>query len=236
MADWIKELFKLLLEAGWELAKEYSPEIMKAIRGWWSNKTLAIIGPTACGKDSLLARLQGKPVPKQHINTGAPEEVKAYEINYSLDGGEEVSFKANKTLNVGGEENDREDYWADVCKGADVIFYMVDAQRLRDEHNSFMRRIQQDMRWLAAEGLNNPNAKLIIVLNKFDLLLDGKEPENLEDAFLNLGAPLATEVQNIAIKELKAKAECLKGVMPLSTTDGYLFSQLFPPILRAATK
>lgn len=236
MADWIKELFKLFIAAGWELAKEYTPEIMESIRGWWSNKTLAVIGPTACGKDSLLARLQGIPVPKRHINTGAPEEVKAYEVNYFLDNNEKVSFRANKTLNVGGEENDREDYWADVCKGADVVFYMVDAQRLRDEHDSFMRRIRQDMRWLAAEGLEKPGAKLIIVMNKFDLLLGGKDPENLEDAFINLGAPLANEVNEIAKKELKAKADSLKGVMPLSTTDGYLFSQLFPPILRVATK
>lgn len=45
------------------------------------------------------------------------------------------------------------------------------------------------MRWLAAECLEKPNVKLVIVINKFDLLLDGKDLENLEEAFINLGAP-----------------------------------------------
>lgn len=236
MADWISELLKMLLRAGVELAKEYTPTILEAIGDWWSNKTLAVIGPTACGKDSLLARLQGKPVPRLHINTGAPEAVEAYKVSYDLGPNEKVSFKANKTINVGGEENDREDYWSDVCRKADVVFYMIDAQRLRDEHDDFIRRIRQDMRWLAAEGFQKSDARLVIVLNKFDLLLDTQEPDDLAAAFANTAAPLAKEVQAIAVKELRAKSDCLKGVLPLSTTDGYLFSQLFPPILRAATK
>ena len=125
----IKSIIEALISAGIELAREYAPQLWETISNYWAKgKTLAVIGPTACGKDSLIARLQGKPVPDIHINTGMPEDVAEYKVEYPIEGGKKISFTANKSRNVGGEEPDRDEHWSDVCQNADVISYMLDAQ------------------------------------------------------------------------------------------------------------
>lgn len=87
-ASFIKSIIEALLSAGIELAKEYGPQLWETIFSYWGHgkKTLAVIGPTACGKDSLIARLQGKPVPDIHINTGMPEDVAEYKVEYPVEG------------------------------------------------------------------------------------------------------------------------------------------------------
>lgn len=233
----IKSIIEALISAGIELAKEYGPQLWETISNYWAKgKTLAVIGPTACGKDSLIARLQGKPVPDIHINTGMPEDVAAYKVEYPIEGGKKISFTANKSRNVGGEEPDRDEHWADVCQNADVIFYMLDAQKVHAASTPTLSRLKNDMRWLAAELGNKNKFKLIIVLNKFDLLLGEEGLENFEKVMMEVGAPMINEIKNAAQKTLGVKKSHLGKVLPLCTTDGYLFGQLFPPLLLAAAE
>ena len=49
--------------------------LAKGARDWWSGKKIAVIGPTASGKDSFLARLQNREIPEVHSNTPMGETV-----------------------------------------------------------------------------------------------------------------------------------------------------------------
>nr|WP_279185327.1 GTPase domain-containing protein [Acetobacter syzygii] len=229
-----KNIVQMLVASGFELAVTYLPDIWEKIEGFWNNNTLAVIGPTACGKDSLIARLQGKPVPDIHINTGIPEAVESYWVKYDDGNGKRISFQAKKTLNVGGEEPDRDEYWGDVCKKANVIFYMLDAEKLVSTQAQTISRLNNDMRWLVSEIGGSKFPKVVIVLNKFDILLEGEESPDVQEAIKNIALPLLKIVSESAKKSLGTRKDALKGVKPLSTTDDYLFAQLFPPVLRAA--
>lgn len=232
-AELIKNLMQWFWQAGIEVAKNYIPQIWEAIQGFWNNKTLAVIGPTACGKDSLIARLKGKPVPDIHINTGMPESVESYKVHYATGDDEVISFKANKTLNVGGEEPDRDEYWGEVCQKADVVFYMLDAQKLAQSQSQTISRLNNDMRWLVSEMDGKKFPRLVIVLNKFDLLMTDNK-HDISECMNEVGLPLLRLVKEAAQKSLGNRRDNIKGVLPLSATDDYLFSQLFPPVLRAA--
>ena len=43
--------------------------LVKGALAWWSGKKIAVIGPTASGKDSFLARLQNRAIPEVHANS-----------------------------------------------------------------------------------------------------------------------------------------------------------------------
>jgi hypothetical protein len=53
--------------------------LVKGVIDWWSGKKIAVIGPTASGKDSFLARLQNREIPEVHSNS--PKEARCARAN-----------------------------------------------------------------------------------------------------------------------------------------------------------
>ena len=49
--------------------------LVKGALDWWSGKKIAVIGPTASGKDSFLARLQNREIPEIHSNSPMGEKI-----------------------------------------------------------------------------------------------------------------------------------------------------------------
>jgi hypothetical protein len=58
--------------------------MVKGTREWWSGKKLAVIGPTASGKDSLLSRLQNREIPRVHSLSPMGERVRSFRVKLSL--------------------------------------------------------------------------------------------------------------------------------------------------------
>lgn len=227
-------ILKALAAIALPVAAEFGMDLIEKMKLWFSGKTVAVIGGTASGKDSLLARLQGKQIPTMHINTGAPEIVEGFTVSYPI-GNEKVSFAVNKTKNVGGEEPDRDEYWLSVCEKADVIFYLIAADKWRTNEESAKSRLKNDMRWMAGELVTKPKQKVILIVNKFDVLLENSSPDEFGSVLAKEWPLLKSAVEQAAQVGLGTQAGKLTAVVPLSMSDNYLFSQMFPNVLRAAT-
>ena len=248
-------IWAILLEIGWELARSYGPKIWKNIKAYWDRKSVAILGITGCGKDSLLARLQGHEIPAVHMNTTEAEHRSSFQIEYSDGLGDTICFNVTEGMNVGGEDDDVDDYWADAAKNADVIFYLVDTGRFLNEINHIptdlntmdekslrkaspsLKRLSQDMRFLVANA--KASVRLAVILNKIDLPLEQAEGDTLDEKMQHYSHDLQhlkTAVTKIAESGLGVHGSRLTGVFPLSCKDSEMFAQLFPVILRNVAK
>ena len=100
---------------------------MKGARDWWSGKKIAVIGPTASGKDSFLARLQNREIPEVHSNSPMGEKVKSFKVKLALSNRQVIDITCKGVINIGGETDYRDapSGWLSVCADADVVFYMM---------------------------------------------------------------------------------------------------------------
>lgn len=221
------DIFKQIAEWGFEyiVNNYFNWEVIKKF--FWG-KRIAVIGPTACGKDSLIARLQGKPIPKQHLNTNAPENIEEYNLKYKIDKDNFIDLMAKKSINVGGEEPDREKYWYEACKDADIIFYMLDSSKFTSSKNNdaAIYRYKNDLRWINIfKHRFKNNVKIAIILNKIDLAIQNNE--------INLHY---SKLDEIARNEINHYSDYVCGIFFLSLTDDNLFQKFFPDILSKVAK
>jgi hypothetical protein len=144
---------------------------VKGAVDWWSGKKIAVIGPTASGKDSFLARLQNREIPQVHSNSPMGEKVKSFRVKLALSHRQVVDITCKGVINIGGETDYRDAPagWLAVCKDADVVFYVMTIKDLSDKRFLRGRRIRQDLDWLlTALPHLKPDALIHILINKID--------------------------------------------------------------------
>jgi len=149
--------------------------VMKGMRAWWSGKKIAVIGPTASGKDSLLARLQGREIPAAHARSPLAERVTSFKVKLALSHGQAIDLSCKGVINTGGEPEFRDDPagWRAVCEDADVIFYVMTIEDLAKRRFRRGRRIRQDLDWLyTALPHVGPDALVHVLINKIDLEIE----------------------------------------------------------------
>lgn len=207
---------------------------MKGLEG----KRIAVIGATASGKNSLIARLRSEMVPTAHAQTRGSETVKKYDIRFPVPGHKPIEFKALKSVNVGGEEDERDRFWGDACREADIVFYLVDINRLIIEREETLKRVREDITWFRIEGLGGrgsilfkQNIKLAIIANKVDFFKEIHKNDIDIDAVASATLALTSEIDAIAKSALGPAISWLTGVYPLSIIDDDLFTLLFSAIL-----
>jgi len=145
--------------------------MVKRVIDWWSGKKIAVIGPTASGKDSFLARLQSQEIPRIHSNSPMGEKVKSFRVNLVLSNRQAIDITCKGVINIGGETDYRDapSGWLTVCKDADVIFYMMTIKDLSGSKFIRGRRIRQDLDWLLTALPYLKQGVLIhILINKID--------------------------------------------------------------------
>jgi len=160
----------LLLASFPETGKHFARMLKGAIE-WWSGKKIAVIGPTASGKDSFLARLQNQEIPKVHSNSTMGEKVKSFPVKMALSSRQVVDITCKGVINIGGETDYRDDPsgWLAVCQEADVVFYIMTVSDLARKRFLKGRRIRQDLDWLlTALPHLKPGALIHILINKID--------------------------------------------------------------------
>lgn len=206
---------------------EKAPDLLSKMKAWWQGKTIAIIGPTASGKNSLFDRVRNQPAPNQHIQTRGAEEVGNFNFTWAKgEGG--IDFKCKRSLNVGGEVDERERFWGQACAGSDVIFYLVDLQKLNEDRESILNRIKSDLKWLATNLKNfKKDVKIHILLNKVDTLPFSGEPEDQREHIMNVLKDESAHVREIAIKFFADQKNVITGISPISMVDDYLFRTFF---------
>ena len=145
--------------------------LVKGALDWWSGKKIAVIGPTASGKDSFLARLQNREIPRVHSNSPMGEKVKSFRVKLALSHHRVIDITCKGVTNVGGETDYRDAPagWLAVCKDADVVFYVMTIKDLSDKRFLSGRRIRQELDWLlnALPHLKQ-DALIHILINKID--------------------------------------------------------------------
>ncbi len=124
--------------------------LMKSAREWWSGKKIAVIGPTASGKDSFLARLQNRDIPHVHANSPMGEKVDSFKVKLALSHHQVIDITCKGVINIGGETDYRDAPagWLAVCEDADVIFYVMTIKDLDEKRFLKGRRIREDLDWL----------------------------------------------------------------------------------------
>jgi hypothetical protein len=145
--------------------------LVKEALDWWSGKKIAVIGPTASGKDSFLARLQNQEIPRVHSNSTMGENVKTFDVKLALSNRRMIDITCKGVINIGGEMDYRDDPsgWLSVCRDADVVFYVMTVDDLSRKRFLKGRRIRQDLEWLlTAMPHLKPDALIHILVNKID--------------------------------------------------------------------
>jgi len=138
---------------------------------WWEGKKIAVIGPTASGKDSFLARLQNLEIPRVHSNSAMGEKVKSFDVKLALSNRQVVDITCKGVINIGGETDYRDDPsgWLAVCQDADVVFYVMTVDDLARKQFLKGRRVRDDLDWLlTAMPYLKPGALIHILINKID--------------------------------------------------------------------
>ena len=150
---------------------EHIVRLVKGALEWWSGKKIAVIGPTASGKDSFLARLQNREIPEIHSNSPMGEKIKSFDVKLALSNRQVVDITCKGVINIGGETDYRDapSGWLSVCKDADVVFYMMTVNDLSAKRFFKGRRIRQDLDWLQRALPHLKQGALIhILINKID--------------------------------------------------------------------
>ena len=150
---------------------EHIVRLVKGALEWWSGKKIAVIGPTASGKDSFLARLRNREIPEIHSNSPMGEKIKSFDVKLALSNRQVVDITCKGVINIGGETDYRDapSGWLSVCKDADVVFYMMTVNDLSAKRFFKGRRIRQDLDWLQRALPHLKQGALIhILINKID--------------------------------------------------------------------
>lgn len=148
--------------------KDLFIQVGQSTWNWWKGKKIAIIGPGESGKDALWNRLQGldPKVPIALDKTKIPH----FKIDFRLSNGKRITLTCKRSLNIGGEENHRDQSkgWRAVCDDANIIFYLITIDDLIKK-NYLSGRIKSDLQWLykTVPYLKN-DPHLHILINKID--------------------------------------------------------------------
>lgn len=144
-------------------------------------KQIAVIGPVAAGKTTLLHVLKNHSIivnEKSYAKTtDAAIFTDKLPIEWKLpidDTGkvEVIRLKIRKPKDVGGEPALRDDAagWLDVCKESNFIFYLFDASAC-SEDGVVLNRIRDDFKWISNHGQDfAAGFKIVMFANKTDKL------------------------------------------------------------------
>jgi len=149
--------------------------LLKAAVDWWQGKKIAVIGPTAAGKDSFLSRLQNQQIPRAHSNSAMGERVKSFDVKLALSNRQVVNITCKGVINIGGETDYRDapSGWLAVCRDADVVFYVMTVNDLAKRRFLKGRRIRQDLDWLQTAMPHLKRGALVhILINKIDEMIE----------------------------------------------------------------
>lgn len=234
---WKKLLFTALTSVasatGRGLAK-VAPGAYDKMRGWWSGKTIAIIGPTASGKNSMFDRLRKEEPPVEHVQTKGTTKIKNFDFSWPLPDKSKIDFHCKGSINVGGEIDERERNWIISCENADVIFYLLDISKLIERPDETIDRLKEDFWWMASNIRHfKSSAAIHILLNKIDLYVENVPVEQMVEHIDNALSDKLEQVENLAKKIFGVHFERITGVDPISMRDQYLFSLYFTEALKS---
>jgi len=129
-------------------------DIVVALKG----KRLAVLGARGVGKTHLIKFLTSGSIPSEYKQTVAPEKAKAKRFQLK-----DLDLKVKDTLDVSGDKAAYAE-WKELHDQADVVFYLLRADRLIAGDAHVERRVRDDLRhiggWLEARA---PRPRFFII-------------------------------------------------------------------------
>ena len=193
----VEDTFALLLKEIFYLAKEKLivngyRRILKSIRlahYRYSGQAVAILGPPASGKTTLLKLLADQRISQETLAAYSKTELESHKgisakFNLNVEAGEPLkfNFKLKKNSDVGGEKYLRDSHWKDVIEDVSVVIYMIDAtmfiedeSAVNQEHVSseYRDRVLSDFEWIRDNyQLLREDFSVVFAFNKIDRLCD----------------------------------------------------------------
>jgi len=230
--SFFKELWKdvkeKVVEEAWHRIKK---EVYKAKKRY-SGETIAVLGPPAAGKTTLLKVLRNVHTPAAELHTYSKTERDEHEgidVDFKLSVGPDEKvrfrFKVRKNSDVGGEQYIREHHWPTSIKGAAVVIYLLDGPKLlSSDSQEYRDRILSDFDWLLEKSqLLHEDFAIVLGFNKVDTLCDKKTYK----AF--------SKSQSHLLEELKSDIQDRWPDHLVSHIKGGIFLSLLDPGLRAFT-
>jgi len=166
-------------------------------RSFWPTHSIAIFGPKAAGKTTLIRYLQGKPLPTQHFDTFGAQKVDR--VVYDLSGNETYFFRSREMYDVGGEHKNQ---WQAILERQNPhgIVYMVDTHEPAGEKEGIahIAKVFHDLRTHKLASKIRLRV-LLVLLNKCDIW--GTSPEAREKKM----AQYRADVLQPALGELAAE-------------------------------
>ncbi|MEJ5991965.1 GTPase domain-containing protein [Ramlibacter sp. PS3R-8] len=195
-------------------------------REWWYGKKICVIGPTGAGKNSFYSRLRQEAVPTEHIQTRGVEKLESFDFVQTLPDGTLFKLRCKRSVNVGGEIDERDRHWWQACEGADVVFYLIDAEKVLDENAAaaHRNRVVQDLQWLATRlGRIKEHALVHLLVNKVDAV--ATKQEQLQK--------YVSELERSTKAVFGPYFKRVTGVTPTSMVDDYVFNTSFAGALES---
>ena len=212
---------------------EHLIRLVKGALDWWSGKKIAVIGPTAGGKDSFLARLQNQEIPQIHSNSPMGEKIKSFDVKLALSNRRVIDITCKGVINIGGETDYRDapSGWLSVCMDADVIFYVMTVNDLSGKRFLKGRRIRQDLDWLQSALPHLKQDVLIhILINKIDEQIESHtDYQALAEELAQEIAALDRTVRNV-LHPYEAR---YTGATLISMKDKQIYTRAINIVLRS---
>jgi len=225
---WWSVFQKALISMVKDVVVEFIWKLPNKVSQWWSGKSIAVIGATAAGKDSLFQRLKREDIPDEHFQTRGAEKVGTFNFKQALSDGTTIDIKCKRSINVGGEVDERERFWKQSCKDADVIFYILEVERLLNEEYLIGERVYDDLKWIASNiGEFEASPLVHLLVNKVDLI--GEDLSEIENKLSQHIEKLEATVADI----FRGYSKRVSGITPTSMVDNYMFGATFTAALEA---
>jgi hypothetical protein len=149
-------------------------DIVVALKG----KRLAVLGARGVGKTHLVKFLTTGSIPAEYKQTVAPEKASARRFQLN-----DLDLKVKDSLDVSGDKAAYAE-WKELHDQADVVFYLLRADRLIAGDSDVESRVRDDMRhiggWLEART-SRPRFFIIGTHCDFDAEFQATSPEKLGD-------------------------------------------------------
>src|SRR5690606_485465 len=162
-------------------------------------------------------------------------KVHSFTVKRNIQGLGTIELRCKRSVNVGGEVDERIRFWSEACNDADFIFYLVDMERLNnpEHHDTYHSRIGDDLKWLGANlSKFKQGCKVHLLLNKIDRVLEIPSlVDNRREFIENELNRHIVEMESRAKSILDRNAATLSGVSPICMVDRDLFNCLFDGVL-----
>lgn len=201
--------------------------LLERILVFFTGKRIAVLGPRASGKTTIITFLLDGDLPEEYFATPKPEKIAGKKIRLGS-----LALTVKAVTDVPGDTQSHAE-WERQYDVADIAIYMVDASKIYTGDESYIRLITGEMRhigeWLESRKQKPP--KFFLVATHCDLIPDyaslaSSQVTEFTDTFWK--APVLQRLINLAggSKYVKCAAGSLKDVNGSNELVGEILHQV----------